>query len=65
MRTTGSIGTPDVFPPTTEAELSDSDLAAVVAGKEGGFGRKVLWAMYSSSGFYPGSNEPWRSTGVM
>jgi hypothetical protein len=44
-------------------ELSDADLERVTAGKEGGFGRKVLWAVYSSSGFYPGNNENWRSQG--
>jgi hypothetical protein len=45
--------------PATQ-ELSETDLERVVAGKEGSFARKVLWAIYSSSGFYPGNNEPWR-----
>jgi hypothetical protein len=47
------------------SELSDSDLEVVAAGKEEppkgpGFGRKLLWALWSSSGFNPENNEWWR-----
>jgi hypothetical protein len=60
------MDTPETIdPPSPDGgtELSDADLATVAAGKEGTFARKVLWAMYSSSGFTPGSNEPWRTAG--
>jgi hypothetical protein len=43
------------------AELAESDLEKVTAGKEG-FGRKLGWALWSSSGFNPKNNEPWRSS---
>jgi hypothetical protein len=36
--------------PAEPAELSDADLEVIVAGKEGSFGRKVLWAIASSFG---------------
>jgi hypothetical protein len=42
--------------------LSNEDLERVVAGKEGSFSRKVLWALWSSSGFNPKNNESWRNS---
>jgi hypothetical protein len=47
---------------TVTAELQEADLEPIVAGKEGSFGRKVLGAMWSSSGFNPKNNEPWRTS---
>jgi hypothetical protein len=42
-------------------ELTDADLETVVAGKEGS-GRKLLSAMWESSGFNPRNNEWWRTS---